>query len=71
MQLTEEKRTNVGQALAKDGNLNRATNINVSIVPQSASPGDFGGPGTPTVHFVGQNVVTPRPALHSGQLATG
>ena len=31
MQLTEEKRTNVGQTLAKDGNLNRATNINVSI----------------------------------------
>ena len=31
VQLTEEKRTNVGQTLAKDGNLNRATNVNVSV----------------------------------------
>ena len=31
VQLTEEKRSNVGQTLTKDGNLNRATNINVSV----------------------------------------
>lgn len=31
VQLTEEKRTNVGQTLAKDGNLNRATNVNISV----------------------------------------
>ena len=31
VQLTEEKRTNVGQTFAKDGNLNRATNVNISI----------------------------------------
>jgi len=31
VQLTEEKRTNVGQTLSKDGNLNRATNVNVSV----------------------------------------
>ena len=40
VQLTEEKRTNVGQTLAKDSNLNRATNVNISInvgtrLPQS------------------------------------
>ena len=40
VQLTEEKRTNVGQTLAKDTNLNRATNVNISInvgtrLPQS------------------------------------
>ena len=39
-QLTEEKRTNVGQTLAKDSSLNRATNVNISInigtrLPQS------------------------------------
>ena len=31
VQLTEDKRANVGQTLAKDTNLNRATNVNVSI----------------------------------------
>jgi hypothetical protein len=31
VQLTEEKRTNVGQTFAKDGNLNRATNVSISI----------------------------------------
>jgi Protein of unknown function (DUF1236) len=31
VQLTEEKRTNLGQTLAKEGNLNRANNINVSV----------------------------------------
>ena len=31
VQLTEEKRTNVGQALSKETNLNRATNVNISI----------------------------------------
>ena len=31
MQLTEDKRSNVGQTFAKDGNLNRATNVNISI----------------------------------------
>ena len=31
VQLTEEKRTNVGQTFAKNGNLNRATNVNISI----------------------------------------
>jgi hypothetical protein len=31
VQLTEEKRTNVGQTFAKDGNLNRATNVTISI----------------------------------------
>ena len=40
VQLTEEKRSNVGQALAKDSSLNRATNVNISInigtrLPQS------------------------------------
>jgi hypothetical protein len=40
VQLTEEKRTNVGQTFAKDGNLNRATNVNISVnvgtrLPQS------------------------------------
>jgi len=40
VQLTEEKRTNVGQTFAKDTNLNRATNVNISInigtrLPQS------------------------------------
>ena len=42
MQLTEEKRTNLGQTFAKDANLNRATNVNVSInvgtrLPKSVS----------------------------------
>jgi len=36
------------------------TNINVSIVPLSASPGDFGSAGTPTIGFVGQNVAVPN-----------
>jgi hypothetical protein len=31
VQLTEEKRTNLGQTLAKESNLNRANNINVSV----------------------------------------
>lgn len=31
VQLTEEKRTNVGQTFAKDGNLNRATNVTISL----------------------------------------
>jgi hypothetical protein len=31
VQLTEEKRTTVGQTFAKDANLNRAANVNVSI----------------------------------------
>jgi hypothetical protein len=31
VQLTEEKRTNVGQTFAKDTNLNRANNVNISI----------------------------------------
>jgi len=31
VQLTEEKRTNLGQTLAKERNLNRANNINVSV----------------------------------------
>jgi hypothetical protein len=31
VQLTEEKRTNVGQTLGKETNLNRATNVNVSV----------------------------------------
>jgi hypothetical protein len=31
VQLTEEKRTNVGQSLGKETNLNRATNVNVSV----------------------------------------
>ena len=40
VQLTEEKRTNVGQTLSKDRNVNRATNVNISIsvgtrLPQS------------------------------------
>ena len=40
VQLTEEKRTNVGQTFAKDANLNRATNVNITInvgtrLPQS------------------------------------
>lgn len=40
VQLTEEKRTNVGQTLAKDTSLNRATNVNISVnvgtrLPQS------------------------------------
>jgi hypothetical protein len=40
VQLTEEKRTNVGQTFAKDTNLNRANNLNISInvgtrLPQS------------------------------------
>jgi hypothetical protein len=40
VQLTEEKRTNVGRTLAKDANLNRATNIKISVnrgerLPQS------------------------------------
>lgn len=40
VQLTEEKRTNVGQTFAKDANLNRATNVTISInvgtrLPQS------------------------------------
>jgi Protein of unknown function (DUF1236) len=40
VQLTEEKRTNVGQTFAKDTNLNRANNVNISInvgtrLPQS------------------------------------
>jgi hypothetical protein len=42
VQLTEEKRTNLGQTFAKDANLNRATNVNVSInvgtrLPKSVS----------------------------------
>lgn len=40
VQLTAEKRTNVGQTLAKDRNVNRASNVNISInvgtrLPQS------------------------------------
>ena len=40
VQLTEEKRTNVGETFAKDTNLNRANNLNISInvgtrLPQS------------------------------------
>ncbi len=31
VQLTEEKRTNLGQTMAKESNLNRAKNINVSV----------------------------------------
>ena len=31
VQLTEEKRTNVGQTLGKETNLNRATNVNVTV----------------------------------------
>ena len=31
VQLTEEKRTNVGQTLSKEGNLNRANSVNVTV----------------------------------------
>jgi hypothetical protein len=45
VQLTEEKRTNVSQTILKDRNVNRATNINVSINVGTRLPR--------TVHLVG------------------